>query len=205
MTIIWAKKIKDKRNLFTDDALSIWEKEHISASQNYRRKLRDLPRASHYTLVASAWTCRESDVIHNLLDKRLWENKYNTSLELLDLIQEIVMEWCKMLKEVDEENPSFNLLLLDVELNTVYFIEEFSVRILSDNVELVAWSWQYIFHKIHKKKSLLIDEDKFKSDFILASSLSDSCAWPIFQSNWEDFYTYDEEWNVLAHRHLNLE
>lgn len=204
MTIIWAKQIKGKRNLFADDALTIWWGNVCSSSKNYRSKIRDLPRAKHYTLIASAGTCRESDLIYNFLDKELWKAKYDTSLELLDVIQQIVIDWCKILKEISEDNPSFHILLLDVELNTCYFIEEFSVRVLSENVEIVSWSWETLFYKVHSLDSSLSDDDKFKSDIIYTASIADWCACPIFQTNWEDFWSYDKEWNILTHKHMNL-
>ena len=205
MTIIWAKKIKWKWTLFADDCISNWTWEKASASMNYRKKIRDLPRAKNYTLCATAWTCREVDLIMNYLDKDLSTKEYSTSLELLDIIQETIVNWCKTLKEVDEENPTFNIFLLDVNLNVCYLIEEFSVKILSDNVECVCWCWQEMFYKIHKEKSKLADDDKFIADIVFAAKYDDWCACPIFVTNWENFYTLDSDWEILSQKHMNLE
>jgi len=205
MTIIGAKVIRWKWTLFSDDIISQWDMKY-NASKNYRAKIRTLPRAAHDILVATAWTCRESDLIVNMLDKtikdtRWWANWF-TSLELLDAIQETIVSWCKTLKEVSEDNPQFSLLILDVDLNTVYFVEEFSVKILADNVECVCWSWQYLFYKFRERQVRLAEENAFRDAFIEAAIIDDWCWCPIYETNWKDFYTYDEDWKIIAEKHL---
>ena len=205
MTIIGAKVIRWKWTLFSDDIISQWDMKY-NASKNYRAKIRTLPRAPHDIYVATAWTCRESDLIVNMLDKtikdtRWWANWF-TSLELLDAIQETIVSWCKTLKEVSEDNPQFSLLILDVDLNTVYFVEEFSVKILADNVECVCWSWQYLFYKFRERQVRLTDENAFRDAFIEAALIDDWCWCPIYETNWKDFYTYDEDWKIIAEKHL---
>lgn len=205
MTIIGAKVIRWKWTLFSDDIISQWDMKY-NASKNYRAKIRTLPRAPHDIYIATAWTCRESDLIVNMLDKtikdtRWWANWF-TSLELLDAIQETIVSWCKTLKEVSEDNPQFSLLILDVDLNTVYFVEEFSVKILADNVECVCWSWQYLFYKFRGRQVRLTEENAFRDAFIEAAIIDDWCWCPVYETNWKDFYTYDEDWKIIAEKHL---
>ena len=203
MTIIWAKKIQWKWTLFSDDIITQGDIKY-SASKHYRRKLRDLPRANHPTLVASAWTCRESDLLINMIDKALgetWWDKEYTSLQLLDLIQETLVSWCKTLKEVSEDNPQFSLFILDTTLQTLYFIEEFTVRILSDNVECVCWSWQGLFYKFYDRIDNLPEDEKFRKAIIEAAVFDDWCWVPVYETNGEDFYTYDEDWKIIAEIH----
>ena len=184
MTIIWAKKIEWKRNLFADDCICIWDTK-ASASKNYRKKIRKLPRTTNNVLCASAWTCRETDYMVNLLDKKLCEKLYYTELELLDLIQDIIVEWCKTLKEIDEDNPHISLILLDATLGACYLIEEFSVKLLTDDIECVCWCWQDLFYKIHARESSYTWDEKFIKDMIFTADLADWCSLPLFITDWE--------------------
>lgn len=204
MTIIWAKKIKWKRTLFSDDLTTKWDIK-FSAYKHYRKKIRLLPRAPHLMLVASAWTCRESDLLVNMLDKTIdetLEGKDCWAFQLLDIIQEAIVSWCKTLKEVSEDNPQFSLFILDATLNVVYFVEEFSVRILSDNVECVTWCWESLFYKFHNRQSSLNDEEKFRNSIIQAAVFDDWCWIPVYETNGFDYYSYDEDWNILSEKHI---
>lgn len=204
MTIIGAKKIRWRWTLFSDDMITQWEMKY-SASKHYRAKIRSLPRAHHNILVATAWTCRESDLVINMIDKTIHESLEDgnyTSMQLLDVIQEAIVSWCKTLKEVSEDNPQFSLLILDVDNNVVYFIEEFAVRILWENVECVCWSWQSLFYKFRDRNVRLSEENAFRDAIIEAAVIDDGCWVPVYETNWIDFYTYDEDSKIIAEEHL---
>jgi hypothetical protein len=55
--------------------------------------------------------------------------------DIKDILQEAIIDVIKVLKEIDEDNPNFILLILDTELNVMYLIETFAVNILEPNVE----------------------------------------------------------------------
>lgn len=205
MTVIWAKVIKWKWTLFADDLITQWNITY-SATTHYRMKIRELPRAPRTILVASSWTCRESDLISNLLDKSIfetlnWSNTY-TSLQLLDIIQESIVSWVKTLKEVSEDNPEFSLLILDTYTNTVFFVEEFSVKILNDKAECVCWCWQRLFYKLYERYSNLDPDERFRKAIIDTAVLDEWCWVPVFETNWLDYYVYDEDWNITAQKHI---
>lgn len=193
MTIIWAKQIKWKWNLFSDDCISLWDYK-ISAANNYRRKIRTLPRAKNDIYVASSWTCRQTDLVINNIDKvysRLTDEEQSKLDKYLvkDLLQESIVEAVKVLKEIDEDNPNFVLLVLDTGTNTMYLVETFSVIILEPHVEYIWWSWDVFFHSLHKVPSNLSEEDKFIQDFRLAAKDAPWC--------WGDIYQVLDGWLVI--------
>ena len=192
MTIIWAKQIKWKWNLFSDDCISLWDYE-TSWSKNYRKKIRKIPRAPREMYVASSWTCRQTDLVINNIDKALSKvPDCMDEFDVKDIIQEAVVAVIKVLKEIDEDNPSFVLLILDTELNVMYLIETFAVNILDKDVEYAWWSWDITFYIIHKLESNLEDWDKFIADFRLAAKDAPWCGWNIFQVNEDWITTYEE-------------
>lgn len=199
MTIIWAKKIEGKRHIFSDDMITWWTNVKLSAAQNFRNKIRVLPRNERF-LVAASGTCRQSDIIFNLLDKNLCKeevqnlNKY----ELKDTIQDIIIDWAKTIKEVDNEDLAYWIIVLDRKTDTLYFIEEFCVNIIADNVELVKWAWEEIFYRLHKIESWIEWADKFIADISLSIIMNDFCCHPIYEACDNYVKSYDEDWTVLA-------
>lgn len=192
MTIIWAKQIKWKWNLFSDDCISLWDYKTYW-SINYRKKLRLIPRAPREMYVASSWTCRQTDLVINNIDKALSKVPDNfDEFDVKDVIQEAVIDVIKVLKEIDEDNPNFILLILDTSYNTMYLIETFAVNILEPNIEYVWWSWDIQFYTIHKVPSALNDDDKFLADFRFAAKDAPWCWWDIFQANEDWLTTYKE-------------
>ena len=190
MTIIWAKQIKWKWNLFSDDCISLWDYT-TSWTNNYRKKLRKIPRAPRNMYVASSWTCRQTDLVINNIDKALSKvPDCMDEFDVKDVIQEAVIDVIKVLKEIDEDNPNFTLLILDVEYNVMYLIETFAVNMLEPNVEYAWWSWDITFYTIHKLESNLEDWDKFIADFRLAAKDAPWCWWTIYQvsADWETTY-----------------
>lgn len=190
MTIIWAKQIQGKRNLFSDDCISLWDYQ-TSWSGNYRKKLRKIPRAPREMYVASSWTCRQTDLVINNIDKALSKvPDCMDAYDIKDILQEAIIDVIKVLKEIDEDNPNFILLILDTELNVMYLIETFAVNILEPNVEYAWWSWDITFYTIHKIPSMVDSDDKYIADFRLAAKDAPWCWWNIYQvsADWEKIY-----------------
>lgn len=200
MTIIWAKKIGWQWNLFADDCVSIGDYE-ISASNNYRRKIRDLPRAPRKMFVATAWSCRQVDVVVNSMDRILSENmtKKTSALELKDLLQQIMLEVYKEIKAVDDDAPNTIILLLDIETDTCYMIEWYAVNIISENVECTFWSWDDTFYKLHKIPSKLDEDDKYISNFVFAAIDAPWCWLPVYQVNKDYCAAWDED-GIIAQK-----
>lgn len=192
MTIIGAKVVKWKWNLFSDDCVSIGEYK-ISARQNYRSKIRELPRAPRKILVATAWSCRQVDLIVNNIDKALSRlpdciDEY----DIKDLLQESVIDVIKCIKEIDDENYNWIILLLDTDFDNCYLIEWYAVNQLERQVEYAWGSWDDTFYRIHKINSSLDSDDKYITDFRLASKDAPWCWWNVFQVNWDWEMIYEE-------------
>lgn len=196
MTLIWAKQIQKKWTLFTDDCVTIWQSQ-VSAARQYRPKLREISWKNYDLIIASCWWTREVDLILNLLQAKLETNKVKDTIWLWYLIQTTLIEAFKTLNEIAKE-PSVWLLILEVNSNTLWHTDDYSMFQPQDCAEIVAGSAEQWFIKAHQIRWGFCDS------FIDAITTDEYCKFPIYAyRDWEmyEFWPYQngtEMYEVLT-------
>lgn len=183
MTLIWAKKIEWKRALFTDDAVTVWQK-RISAAYNYRPKLREIQWDNYHLIIASCWSVKDIDLTINIIESKLATEELITTIWLSCAIQAALIEAMKTIKELWWD-AQVQLLILETITDTLYASEEFALFEPTEQADLVFGSAEWAFHNL--------SEYKWFFDSFHTAILSDEyCAMPIYvYRDWEMF-EFDE-------------
>lgn len=189
MTIIaakqfWKSKEDRKWTLFTDDCITIGQSQ-VSAARKYRPKLRKISWKNCDLIVASCWGTREVDLLLNLLEVRLETAKIKNTLDLGTVIQTVLIEGRKTLSELVKD-PSVWLLILEVDSNTLWHTDDYSMFKVPDGWEIVAGSWEQAFLSANKYEDFLWS-------LRLAVKTDEYCEFPIYAyRDWEmhSFYAF---------------
>lgn len=158
MTIIAAKQFwktnEDKKwTLFTDDCVTMWQAQ-VSAARKYRPKLREISWKNYDLIIASCWWTREIDLLLNLLEAKLEITKVKNTMDLSIVIQTTLIEAWKTLWEITKD-PSIWLLILEVNSNTLWHTDDYSMFKVQDEWEIVAGSWEQAFFSASKYETFL--------------------------------------------------
>jgi len=191
MTIIAAKqfwKIWDwkKWTLFTDDCITVWQSQ-VSAARKYRPKLREISWKNYDLIIASCGGTREIDLILNLLEAKLEITKVKNTMDLGIVIQTVLIEAWRTLWDIAKD-PSVWLLILEVNSNTLWHTDDYSMFKVQDEWEIVAGSWEQAFFSASKYESFLWA-------LRLAVKTDEYCEFPIYAyRDWEmeTFYAFDD-------------
>ena len=189
MTIIAAKQFwkpeeGKKWALFTDDCVTIWQAQ-VSAARKYRPKLREISWKNYDLIIASCWWTREIDLLLNLLEAKLEITKVKNTFDLGVVIQTTLIEARRTLWDIAKD-PSIWLLILEVNSNTLWHTDDYSMFRVPDEWEIVAGSWEQAF----------LSASKYE-DFLWALRLSvktdEYCEFPIYayrDGEMFSFYAY---------------
>lgn len=191
MTIIAAKqfwKIWDwkKWTLFTDDCITVWQAQ-VSAARKYRPKLREISWKNYDLIIASCWWTREIDLILNLLEAKLEITKVKNTMDLGIVIQTVLIEAWRTLWDIAKD-PSVWLLILEVNSNTLWHTDDYSMFKVQDEWEIVAGSWEQAFFSASKYESFLWA-------LRLAVKTDEYCEFPIYayrDGEMFSFYAYQD-------------
>jgi len=181
MTIIAAKQIQNKWALFTDDCVTMWQSQ-VSAARKYRPKLREIDWKNYDLVIASCWWTREIDLFLNLLEAKLEITKVKTTMDLGVAIQTTLIETRKTLLELTKD-PSIWLLILEVNTNTLWHTDDYSMFRVSDEWEIVAGSWEQAFLSSNKHRDFL-------ESLKLAVLTDEYCEFPIYAYRDGDMYEF---------------
>lgn len=195
MTIIAAKqfwKIWDwkKWTLFTDDCITVWQSQ-VSAARKYRPKLREISWKNYDLIIASCGGTREIDLILNLLEAKLEITKVKNTMDLGIVIQTVLIEAWRTLWDIAKD-PSVWLLILEVNSNTLWHTDDYSMFKVQDEWEIVAGSWEQAFFSASKYESFLWA-------LRLAVKTDEYCEFPIYAyRDWEmfSFYPYQDNYEI---------
>lgn len=191
MTIIAAKqfwKIWDwkKWTLFTDDCITVWQSQ-VSAARKYRPKLREISWKNYDLIIASCGGTREIDLILNLLEAKLEITKVKNTMDLGIVIQTVLIEAWRTLWDIAKD-PSVWLLILEVNSNTLWHTDDYSMFKVQDEWEIVAGSWEQAFFSASKYESFLWA-------LRLAVKTDEYCEFPIYayrDGEMFSFYAYQD-------------
>lgn len=191
MTIIAAKqfwKIWDwkKWTLFTDDCITVWQSQ-VSAARKYRPKLREISWKNYDLIIASCGGTREIDLILNLLEAKLEITKVKNTMDLGIVIQTVLIEAWRTLWDIAKD-PSVWLLILEVNSNTLWHTDDYSMFKVQDEWEIVAGSWEQAFFSASKYESFLWA-------LCLAVKTDEYCEFPIYayrDGEMFSFYAYQD-------------
>lgn len=189
MTIIAAKQFwkseEDKKwTLFTDDCITVWQSQ-VSAARKYRPKLREISWKNYDLVIASCGGTREIDLILNLLEAKLEIEKVKNTLDLGIVIQTVLIEGRKTLSELSKD-PSVWLLILEVNSNTLWHTDDYSMFRVQDEWEIVAGSWEQAFFSANKYEGFLWS-------LRLAVETDEYCEFPLYayrDGQMYDFYCF---------------
>ena len=190
MTIIAAKQFEDKWTLFTDDCVTMWQIQ-VSAAKKYRPKMREIFWKKYHLIVASCWGTREIDVVLNLLEAKLEISKVKDTIGLWYVIQDVLIEAFKALNEIAKD-PAVWLLILEVNSNTLWHTDDYSVFRVNDDSEIVAWSWESVFLSMNKYENFL-------GSLKTAVKADEFCEFPIYayrDGEMFSFYPYQNEYEM---------
>lgn len=195
MTIIAAKQFwkpweHRKWALFTDDCVTIWQSQ-VSAAKRYRPKLREISWKNYDLIIASCWWTREIDLTLNLLEAKLEITKVKNTMDLGVVIQTVLIEARKTLWDISKD-PSVWLLILEVNSNTLWHTDDYSMFQVPDEWEIVAGSWEQAFFSASKYEGFLWS-------LRLAVKTDEYCGFPIYAyRNGEmfSFYSYSDNHEI---------
>lgn len=195
MTIIAAKqfwKIWDwkKWTLFTDDCITVWQSQ-VSAARKYRPKLREISWKNYDLIIASCGGTREIDLILNLLEAKLEITKVKNTMDLGIVIQTVLIEAWRTLWDIAKD-PSVWLLILEVNSNTLWHTDDYSMFKVQDEWEIVAGSWEQSFFSASKYESFLWA-------LRLAVKTDEYCEFPIYayrDGEMFSFYNYQDPYEM---------
>ena len=195
MTIIAAKQFwkpeeEKKWVLFTDDCITVWQSQ-VSAARKYRPKLREIIWKNYDLIIASCWWTREIDLILNLLEAKLEITKVKNTMDLGVVIQTTLIEARRTLWDVGKD-PSVWLLILEVNSNTLWHTDDYSMFRVPDEWEIVAGSWEQAFFSANKYEGFLWS-------LRLAVKTDEYCEFPIYAyRDWEmfSFYAYQDNYEI---------
>lgn len=158
MTIIaakqfWRAKEDKKWALFTDDCITVWQAQ-VSAARKYRPKLREINWKNYDLIIASCGGTREIDLLLNLLEAKLEIAKVKNTMDLGIVIQTVLIEARRTLWEITKD-PSVWLLILEVNSNTLWHTDDYSMFKVQDEWEIVAGSWEQAFFSANKYEGFL--------------------------------------------------
>ena len=195
MTIIAAKQFwkseEDRKwTLFTDDCITVWQSQ-VSAARKYRPKLREISWKNYDLIIASCWWTREIDLLLNLLEAKLEITKVKNTMDLGTVIQTTLIEARGTLWDIAKD-PSVWLLILEVNSNTLWHTDDYSMFKVSDDWEIVAGSWEQAFFSASKYEGFLWA-------LRLAVKTDEYCEFPIYAyRDWEmfSFYAYQDNYEI---------
>lgn len=195
MTIIAAKQFwkseEDRKwTLFTDDCITVWQAQ-VSAARKYRPKLREISWKNYDLIIASCWWTREIDLLLNLLEAKLEITKVKNTMDLGIVIQTTLIEAWKTLWDIAKD-PSIWLLILEVNSNTLWHTDDYSMFRVPDEWEITAGSWEQAFFSASKYESFLWA-------LRLAVKTDEYCEFPIYAyRDWEmySFYAYQNNYEI---------
>lgn len=191
MTIIAAKQFwktnEDKKwTLFTDDCITVGQSQ-VSAARKYRPKLREISWKNYDLIIASCWWTREIDLLLNLLEAKLEITKVKNTMDLGIVIQTVLIEAWRTLWDIAKD-PSVWLLILEVNSNTLWHTDDYSMFKVQDEWEIVAGSWEQAFFSASKYESFLWA-------LRLAVKTDEYCEFPIYayrDGEMFSFYAYQD-------------
>lgn len=195
MTIIAAKQFwkseEDRKwTLFTDDCITVWQAQ-VSAARKYRPKLREISWKNYDLIIASCGGTREIDLLLNLLEAKLEITKVKNTMDLGIVIQTTLIEARRTLWDIAKD-PSVWLLILEVNSNTLWHTDDYSMFKVSDDWEITAGSWEQAFFSASKYESFLWA-------LRLAVKTDEYCEFPIYAyRDWEmfSFYAYQDNYEI---------
>lgn len=100
-------------------------------------------------IVASCGTTKDIDFVLNVLEAKLLTKKVKDTLALGILIQDVLLECMKSLKEVASE-PQFGFLILHPETNCLWATDDYSMFLVQDYTQIVLGSGEHEFHNLYK-------------------------------------------------------
>lgn len=195
MTIIAAKQFwkpeeEKKWALFTDDCITIWQSQ-VSAARKYRPKLREISWKNYDLIIASCWWTREIDLLLNLLEAKLEITKVKNTFDLGVVIQTTLIEARRTLWDIAKD-PSVWLLILEVNSNTLWHTDDYSMFKVPDEWEIVAGSWEQAFLSASNYESFLWS-------LRLAVKTDEYCEFPIYayrDGEMFSFYNYQDPFEM---------
>lgn len=183
MTLIWAKQIENKRAIFSDDAVTVWQK-RVSAAGNCRPKLREIKWDNYNLIIASCWCVKDIDLVINYIEAKLGTENIETTRWIRMTIQTALIEALKVLKDI-WDNPQVSLIILETTTNTLFVSEEYWLFEPNDDAEIVMGSAEETFHNLEWYRWF------FKS--FHTAVLSDIyCAMPLYVYRDGQMYEFDE-------------
>ena len=195
MTIIAAKQFwkseEDRKwTLFTDDCITVWQAQ-VSAARKYRPKLREISWKNYDLIIASCWWTREIDLLLNLLEAKLEITKVKNTMDLGIVIQTTLIEARRTLWDIAKD-PSVWLLILEVNSNTLWHTDDYSMFKVSDDWEITAGSWEQAFFSASKYEGFLWA-------LRLAVKTDEYCEFPIYayrDGEMFSFYAYQDNYEI---------
>lgn len=179
MTLIWAKKVLGKWNLYCDDWVS-YSNTMSSAKKYWRPKLRKMQSIFYSVWTVSAWDTQDVDVLWNKLYERVTDDEFPAVEDwMLWILQDLILEVTKEIKEIKDWEPSMNLICLIPETNEVYVVNGYSVFKAEDDAEIVMGSWSTEFYWLGETTM------DFDTKFALAVYANEFCQQPIYICDWD--------------------
>lgn len=179
MTIIWAKQFNDRWALFTDDCIS-FSSTKISASKQYRPKLKEVEYKNVHLVIASSWWTKVIDFLTNIIEAKINSSKVKDATSLQFILQTAIIEGWKAVKEI-ETDPSSTLLILETNSNMLWEADDYALTYIAPHIEVVSGSWEINFYKFNRNHN-------FVESFFLATEANEYCEFPIYvYMDWQMF------------------
>lgn len=149
MTLIGGKQIRDKWAIFADDWLTVWQK-LMSAVSYYRPKIREINWGNVHLIIASCWSTKDIDYFINQIEHNLPSWEIYDTCDLQELLQTILYDATKDLKEI-KESVECSLLILETNTNTLWATEEYSIFRVNPGTEIIFWSAEQGYHSLRER------------------------------------------------------